>query len=80
MSFYQESLSNIKVYKTNVTKPSQAKAILDKIRLNVPGSDPSFDLDDCDKVLRVETQKEPVNDLEIRGLIKASGFQIEELL
>ncbi|REL24024.1 hypothetical protein DYD21_20275 [Rhodohalobacter sp. SW132] len=80
MNFDQEVFCNIKIYKTNVREPSQGRAILDEIRLNVPGSDPSFDIDDCDKVLRVETQKEPINDSKIRGLVEASGFHIEDLL
>lgn len=79
MNGSQDKFNTIKVYKTNVQEPSHAKEILDKIRMYVPDSDPSFDLEDCDKVLRVETRKKPVNDLKIRGLVKDSGYHIEEL-
>ncbi len=75
----EHDFNNIKVYKTNVAEKSKAGEILDKIRLFIPDSDPSFDLEDCDKVLRVETQKKPVDDMKIRGLVQASGYQIEEL-
>lgn len=75
----QDKFNTIKVYKTNVQESSRAKEILNKIRVYVPDSDPSFDLEDCDKVLRVETRKKPVNDLKIRELVKASGYHIEEL-
>lgn len=79
MSFDQLNLNNIKVYKTDVMEHSTARDILDKIRLYLPGSDPSFDLEDCDKVLRVETPKKPVDDIKIRKLVKAAGHHIEEL-
>lgn len=79
MSFKQMNLDNIKVYKTNVMDPSKAQDILDKIQLYLPESNPSFDLENCDKVLRVETQKKPVDDIKVRGLVQATGHYIEEL-
>lgn len=79
MSYDQMNLSNIKVYRTNVMERSKAQDILDKIRLYIPDSKPSFDLEDCDKVLRVELQKKPMDDIKIRGLVKATGHHIEEL-
>lgn len=79
MNVEQMNMDNVKVYKTNVMDPSMAHDILDKIRLYLPDSNPSFDLEDCDKVLRVETQKELVDDVKIRGFVKATGHHIEEL-
>lgn len=75
----QEEMPNIKVYKTNVAEGSQAEKILAKIRKTHPDSDPSFDLEDRDKVLRVENRDKPINDATIRSLVKKSGYHIEEL-
>jgi hypothetical protein len=44
----------IEVFQTNVQKVSQAKEIVDLLAQHFPDSKINFDLDDCDKVLRVE--------------------------
>lgn len=75
----QDYFKNINVYKTNIEEQAIAEDILHKIRTELPDSDPSFDLEDCDKVLRVETKTKPVDDLKVRNLVKASGYQIEHL-
>ncbi|MFH5831967.1 hypothetical protein ACG2F4_04585 [Halalkalibaculum sp. DA3122] len=75
----EDYFEHIYVYKTDVKEPSKAEKILTKIRTFLPGSKPSFDLEDCDKVLRVEVETNTVDDLKIRELVKASGHQIEEL-
>lgn len=57
----------VSVYKTNVntkTKLRKVKPVLNRILLN---SKWNFDLEDCDKILRVESQK------------SCSGFLITEL-
>lgn len=73
-------IPNIKVYKTDVKEISRAEVILKAIREAIPGCEPSFDLEDCDRVLRVENDNAPVNDRTIRSLVQSSGYQIEELL
>lgn len=67
----------VSVYKTNVNtkiKLRKAKPVLNRILL---GSKWNFDLEDCDKILRVESQ-ENVSDLLISELCK-SGIHCEEL-
>ena len=71
-------MNNIKVYKTNVNNRELAKEILRKIREELPESDPSFDLDDCDKVLRVESQMD-VKEVLIKEIIEKCGHQMEVL-
>lgn len=70
----------VKVYKTNVDKRSKAKAILDTIRKTLPGSDPSFDLEDCDKVLRVEYPGSDIDEHNIRQILQGYGYDMEKLL
>lgn len=47
-------MRTIEVYKTNVNEPSSARAILEDIIRTHPKSDPIFDLENCDNVLRIE--------------------------
>lgn len=62
----------IEVFKTNVQEFSEAQTVIALLRRHFPGSKINFDLDDCDKVLRVEgnnfiTEK-------IMKLVKEKGF------
>ncbi|MDX1642669.1 MAG: hypothetical protein R3220_13285 [Balneolaceae bacterium] len=72
-------MKTIEVYKTNVNKLSSASVILEEIRQTHPNSDPSFDLEDCDKVLRVEDSSGVDNSV-IQEIIRSHGFQIDTLL
>lgn len=69
----------VKVYKTNVNKLSRAKSILNTIRENLPDSDPSFDLEDCDKVLRIEYYSGKFKEQEIREILANYGHSLEVL-
>jgi hypothetical protein len=44
----------IEVFKTNVYEFSEAQKVIALLNSHFPGSRINFDLDDCDKVLRVE--------------------------
>lgn len=68
----------VKVYKTNIIDRRIAREILQKIREELPESDPSFDLDDCDKVLRIESRK-AVKEMLIEEIINNYGYQLEVL-
>lgn len=74
-----EEVLYIKVYKTNVMERPQARSVITKIRKILPDCNVSFDLEDCDKVLRVENSKGPVDDAKIKMLMDSSGFKIEDL-
>ncbi len=63
----------IEVFKTNVHKATEARHLVTLLLNHFPGSKINFDLEDCDKVLRVEgihfvTEK-------VMNLLKESGFQ-----
>lgn len=62
----------IEVFKTNVQEPSQAKKLVTLLREHIPNSKINFDLDDCDKVLRVEGKNLAVE--KIVGLVKENGY------
>lgn len=42
------------IFKTNVKKADQAKALLEILRNVIPFAEINFDLDDCDQILRVK--------------------------
>jgi hypothetical protein len=44
----------VEVFKTNVQEFSEAQKLVALLRRHFPDSKINFDLDDCDKVLRVE--------------------------
>jgi hypothetical protein len=43
----------IEVFKTNVESRQQSEMILRELGYHFPGSDSNFDLEDCDRILRV---------------------------
>lgn len=69
----------VKVYKTNVYESSRAHDILKDIRTLLPGSDPSFDLEDCDNVLRIERTSGKIEEQEIREILSNYGHSLEIL-
>ena len=44
----------VEVFKTNVAEVSMAKKLLSLLTMLFPDKKINFDLDDCDKILRVE--------------------------
>ncbi|TDH21256.1 hypothetical protein EXU57_20155 [Segetibacter sp. 3557_3] len=69
----------VEVFKTNVQKRAIANILIDEIHRSFPAYRASFDLDDCDKILRVECRSHPVQANELIILLKDFGFQAEVL-
>jgi hypothetical protein len=44
----------IEIFKTDVQNVEQSALLIRELMSNIPGSSINFDLEDCDKVLRVE--------------------------
>ena len=44
----------VEVFKTNVARHSQAQVLVQLLSQNLPGCKINFDLEDCDRILRVE--------------------------
>ena len=68
----------IYVFKTNVTEFDEARIISKILLSNFPGSDISFDLGDCDKVLRIKHYGNFVS--LVIEIVEQHGFNCEELL
>ena len=62
----------IEVFKTNVHEFSQAQKLVALLRKHFPDSRINFDLDDCDKVLRVEGNSFKTE--KVMNLVTQKGF------
>jgi hypothetical protein len=73
----------VEVFKTNVADPEQAKWLVDQIERNFNNCKVNFDLDDCDRILRVvfeeEIQSDPIAIGSVIDLLKNVGCVAEEL-
>lgn len=69
----------IEVYRTTVTSRWAAERLLVQLGRTFPGWCISFDLEDCDRVLRVETTGAPIPDDFIAELLQQCGYGCEPL-
>lgn len=67
----------VDVFKTSIQEIPQGEWMLKVLTICFPGTDISFDLEDCDKVLRIEHNGIPAG--EIIHLLTSYGFYCEEL-
>lgn len=66
-------LNMVEVFKTNVSHKRAAKRLLGVLSKQFPMFSINFDLEDCDKILRVEGQNIPWE--KIARLITENGYQ-----
>jgi hypothetical protein len=67
----------IEVFKTNVLEAEKSENILQKLLQQFPGNKMNFDLEDCDKILRVEGEN--IFSGEIIELLNREGHLCEIL-
>ena len=68
-------MNMVEVFKTNVGSKRAAKVILEEIGLHQPGYKCNFDLEDCDKVLRIENTGGSVNAHLIFEILQNNNFE-----
>ncbi len=73
-------MCEIKVYKTDVQTHTIARYLTQSIYQEFPHSDVSFDLEDCDNVLRIESLNGKVNEKRLRKIFENNGYHLESLL
>ncbi len=69
----------IEVFKTNVENQSDADRLVSEINSHFTGHEANFDLDDCDKILRVKCQEEMAEVASVIHLLRRFGFYAEVL-
>jgi len=62
----------VEVFKTNVQEYTEAQQLVAVLRRHFPGTKINFDLDDCDKVLRVEGKNLRIE--KVMTLVMEKGF------
>ena len=67
----------IEVFKTNVQEIDQARRLVALLLDHFPGSKINFDLDDCDKVLRVEGKNFAI--AKVISIVRENGFNCSAL-
>lgn len=67
----------VEVFKTNVNNKMTAEELTSELHSSFPNSTINFDLDDCDKVLRIESER--VIPEEIARLLNHKGFLCQVL-
>ena len=67
----------VEVFKTNVQKRRQAKILLSFLSRKLPSLHINFDLDDCDRILRIECEN--ICHHTIKELMVENGYQCEVL-
>jgi len=73
----------VEVFKTNVADPERAKWLVDQIERNFTNCKVNFDLDDCDRILRVvfeeKIQSDPIDIGLLIDLLHHVGYTAEVL-
>jgi len=69
----------VKVFKTNVSDTLTARQIVRFLQQRFDNYRINFDLDDCDRILRIESQYGTITEIEIQGLIARWGYRCEPL-
>ena len=68
---------NAEVFKTNVNTSRYANKLVNQIHKTFKQYNANFDLDDCDKILRVDS--DPGTSILLIKLMSTCGFNCEEL-
>ena len=68
----------IEIFKTNVIKKRAAKSIVTELMEILPNAFVNFDLDDCDRILRVQTADKNFEKRVIK-VVNKMGFHCEIL-
>ena len=69
---------NIEVFKTNIIRLEDAAQILELLNSKYPKHNINFDIEDCDKILRIEGIE--IEKQKIINLLFGEGFQCVVLL
>lgn len=69
----------IEVFKTQITHHHEALMISSLLKEVYPAYVINFDLEDCDKVMRIKSKREPIHSEDVVKLLNRLGFYIEIL-
>ncbi|MES2616676.1 MAG: hypothetical protein V4613_02295 [Bacteroidota bacterium] len=67
----------VEVFKTNIEETFQSKIVAAILEAHFPGYKVNFDLDDCDRILRIEAAE--INQSSIKTVLNERGYICEVL-
>lgn len=70
----------IEIFKTNVEEDLQAAWLISLIHRHFPGHEANFDLQDCDKILRVKSVTNSIDSSRLIHFVAMHGIQAELLV
>lgn len=69
----------VEVFKTNVTDPLEAEMLIDLMHQHFRDYSANFDLEDCDRILRVASQERSIDPASLIRFMEKYGYRIEAL-
>ena len=69
----------IEIFKTNVTKKNVSKRVTNQLLEAIPNASINFDLEDRDRILRVQNDQQNFDVQQIITLVDKMGFYCEVL-
>lgn len=70
-------MEKVEVFKTNISSPRKALELIDILNQHFPYHKINFDLEDCDRILRIEGNPPIIN---IDKIVKKYGVECEALI
>lgn len=67
----------VEIFTTSVTDQTEAASIIDQLQLHLPDCSINFDLEDCDRILRVKGENICANS--IIQILQSLGFFCSQL-
>ncbi len=67
----------VEIFKTNVESMDESKAIIKRLHARFPGYKINFDLDDCDRILRIEGKE--ICPEQVANILSADSYTCEIL-
>lgn len=68
-------MKQVEIFKTGVCRANEAEAVINVLFKCFPHYQINFDLDDCDHILRVETQHDHIDKKQIMDLVAELGYE-----
>lgn len=68
----------VEVFKTNVERHEHSEMLIDQFINQIPNSQVNFDLEDCDKIWRIEAEN--VSTQAIIEILHRNGYHAEVLI
>ena len=66
----------VEIFKTNLNNKRQAGKVLKTLNTHLPACLFNFDLDDCDRILRVKSTGPPIEIVKVIQLVKEHQIEI----